>query len=187
MSLADRQKWNLRYAGQGSCSEQPDPFLLSLDAELPRRGAALDVAGGAGRNAVWLAGRGLDVTLVDIAEAGLAQAAERAARAGVCLTTLQADLDSDPLPPGPWDLVLCCQFHWPPLFGLASSLLRPGGLLVVVQATRKNLDRHASPSERYLLDDGALPSLVRRLHIVRYEEGWTDSGRHEARLLARYS
>jgi hypothetical protein len=51
--------------------------------------------------------------------------------------------------------------------------------------TRSNLERHTRPDPRHLLEDGELPGLVPGLEIVRYEEGWTEQGRHEARLVAR--
>jgi tellurite methyltransferase len=185
MSDVDRQKWDARYRQSTTAPRDPESFLLELDELLPCAGRALDVAGGAGRNALWLARRGLDVTLVDISAVGLELAAAAAAGESLPLKTIAADLDAEPLPAGPWNLIVSCHFLWRPLYSQAAEQLAPGGLLIVVQPTRKNLERHASPSERFLLDDGELPSLVRGLHIVRYDETWQASGRHEARLLAR--
>jgi hypothetical protein len=70
------------------------------------------------------------------------------------------------------------------LFDAFPRLLAPGGLLVYVQATRRNLERNHHPSARFLLDDGELPGLIRELEVLRYEEGWFEA-RHEARLVAR--
>lgn len=183
MSDEDRQKWNSRYREEGPLPGPPAAFLTSLDGLLPRRGRALDVAGGSGRNAVWLAERGLDVTLVDISAAALELAVAAAGKTP--LRTVLADLDVDPLPAGPWDLIVSFNFLWRALFDVAPRLLSPGGLLVYGQPTRKNLERHAKPPAGFLLEDGELPSLVRELEIVRCEEGWTEEGRHEARLVAR--
>ena len=66
-------------------------------------------------------------------------------------------------------------------------LLVPGGWLVCELPTRKNLERHARPSARWLLDEGELARLVMGLEIVRLEEGWSAAGRHEARVVARKS
>lgn len=185
MSDFDRQKWDARYQQPSAAPRDPESFLLALDELLPRTGRALDVAGGAGRNAIWLVHRGLDVTLLDISTVGLEHAAASAAAEGLSISTIAADLDNDPLPAGPWNLVVCCHFLWRPLYAQAADLLAPAGILVVVQPTRKNLERHASPSERFLLADGELPTLVRGLDIVHYDEAWQASGRHEARLAAR--
>ena len=66
MSQADRQKWNDKYAAGFPMPREPAAVLVGLDRFLPRRGRALDVAGGAGRHGIWLAQRGLDVTIADI-------------------------------------------------------------------------------------------------------------------------
>jgi hypothetical protein len=65
------------------------------------------------------------------------------------------------------------------------DLLAPGGVLAVVHPTRKNLARHPSPAERYLLDEGELGTFMSGLDVVRSEEGWSAEERHEARLVAR--
>ena len=67
MGEGDRERWNARYLEEAE-TPPPSPFLLALDGVLPRRGRALDVAGGSGRNALWLARRGLDVTLADVSD-----------------------------------------------------------------------------------------------------------------------
>lgn len=52
----------------------------------------------------------------------------------------------------------------------------------MAHATATNLQRHARPGPAHVLDDGELPSLVRGVEALRREEGWLESGRHEARL-----
>jgi tellurite methyltransferase len=189
MSTADREKWDRRYRIDGPESTTPSDFLVSLDDVLPRAGRALDVAGGAGRNAIWLARRGLAVTVVDISQAGLDIASAAATDAGVTLELIAADLEEAPLPPGPFDVVLSFNFLRRPLFAAFPTVMAPGALLVYRQPTRTNLTRHARPPAGFLLDDGELPHLVQGLEIIRYEEGWfpggADGPRHEARLLAR--
>ena len=93
---------------------------------LPTRGRALDIAGGAGANAVWLASQGWDVTLADISPVGLAVADEHARSAGVVLRTLEIDLEREPFPPGPWDLIVCVRFLWRPLFAIIPERCRRG-------------------------------------------------------------
>jgi tellurite methyltransferase len=180
VSDADRDKWDRKHAERGAPGE-PSPWLLSLDPLLPRRGRALDVAGGAGRNAVWLARRGLDVTLVDVSPVGLAIARAQ----GAPLTTLALDLEREPLPPGPFDVVLCFHFLDRRVWRELPLRLAPGGLLVVCHPTRENLARHAHPSADYLLEPGELPRLLASVETVVYEEGWLDEGRHEARFVGR--
>jgi len=182
--VGDREKWNARYRAEEAPSP-PSPFLTSLAPLLPRRGRALDVAGGTGRHALWLARRGLETTLADVSDVALEKAAAAARREGLTLATLAIDLQATPLPPGPWDVIVCRYFLHRPLFAGFPAALAPGGWLVVTHATHSNLQRHDRPGPEYLLDDGELPALIRGLTVIRSEEGWVESGRHEARLVAR--
>jgi SAM-dependent methyltransferase len=184
MGEGDRERWNERYR-QAELPAGPSPFLLSLGPLLPRRGRALDVAGGAGRHALWLARRGLEVTLADVSDVALAHAAEEARREGLPLAAVRVDLEAEPLPAGPWDVVVCTYFLHRPLFAAIAAALAPGGLLVAAHATRTNLERHPRPGPRHVLEDGELPGLVLGLELLRSEEGWLDEGRHEARVVAR--
>ncbi len=183
---SDRERWNARYR-ESSAPGAPSAFLTSLDELLPQRGRALDVAGGTGRHALWLARRGLDVTVADVSEVGLSTASDAATRAGLSLTTLQTDLERSPFPSGPWDVILCFNFLHRPLFESFARTLAPGGVLVLEHPTRSNLLRHQKPGAQHLLEDGELRRLLESvgLDVARYDEGWTESGRHEARALAR--
>ncbi len=184
MADGDRERWNARYAEEDRVPE-PSAFLVSVEALLPRAGRALDHAGGSGRNAVWLARRGLDVTLADVSDVALARAARAASEAGVRLATVRLDLEAEPPPAGPWDLVVCTYFLHRPLLAAVPALLAPGGVLAIAHATRTNLERHPRPGPSHVLEDGELPSLVPEVEVLRSEEGWLESGRHEARLVAR--
>ncbi len=185
MSQFDREKWDAKYATPDTVASEPSRAITALDLFIPRAGKAIDVAGGAGRHAIWLAQRGLDVTLADISPVGLAIAAQRAATAGVALATLQIDLQEQPFPRGPWNVVLTTHYLWRPLFPVFARELAVGGVLIVAQPTVTNLQRHEKPPRPFLLQDGELPGLVSELETLHYQEGWLDEGRHEAVLVAR--
>jgi SAM-dependent methyltransferase len=184
VAAGDRERWNARYREEERVAA-PSPFVSGLAPLLPRGGRALDVAGGTGRHALWLARQGLEVTLADVSDEALARATEIAQSEGLALTTVRVDLELEPLPAGPWDLVLCTYFLHRPLFPALVEALAPGGLLAVAHPTRRNLERHARPGPAHVLDPGELPGLVRRLEVLRHDEAWFESGRHEARLVAR--
>ncbi len=181
----DRLRWNEKYQLGQHASSEPSHSLTDLDSLLPTSGRAVDLAGGAGRNAIWLAGRGLDVCVADVSEVALQLAEVRAAEAGVSIATQRLDLETNPFPPGPWHLIVCVHYLWRPLFDIFPAVLTSGGTLVCIHPTRTNLQRHAKPPERFLLEDGELPRLVQHLEVVHYEEGWLAEGRHEAVLVAR--
>jgi len=184
MSSEQREKWNQRYAERGPDATAPCPWLTTMESLLPPAGTALDVAGGAGRHAVWLAQRGLTVTIADIAEAGLELARDTATAENLPISTVTVDLESESLPAGPWDVILNTSYLYRPLMTQFAEHLKPGGVLIIVHPTHANLERHSHPSARFLLENNELPTLIQGLDIVRYEEGWLD-GRYEARLVAR--
>jgi tellurite methyltransferase len=146
--VSDREKWNARYRAEEAPSP-PSPFLASLDDLLPRRGRALDVAGGTGRHALWFARRGLETTLADVSDVALEKAAAAARREQLTLLSVAIDLEASPLPPGPWDVIVCTYFLHRPLFAAFPEALAPGGWLVVTHATRSNLKRHGRPGRSF--------------------------------------
>jgi len=157
---------------------------LSVAQWIPVAGKALDVAGGNGRNALWLASRGLDTTVVDVSDEALSLAETEARERGVPLTCVRVDLRSAPLPGGPWDVILCSHFLRRDLFTPMIDSLSDGGVLVCAIATARNLERHPRPPREFVLDEGELPRLVEGLVVEEYEEGWFDD-HHEARIVAR--
>jgi SAM-dependent methyltransferase len=183
MGAKDRTHWDERYRAHGGPAE-PSAFLVELDGLLPRHGRALDVAGGAGRNGLWLARRGLDVTVVDISPVALALAGQRAAQEGLEVGLVTADLEGQGLRPGPWDVVTWFHYLDRRLLGEVGGVLAGGGWLVVECATRLNLLRHARPGPLHVLEPGELPGLVPGLVVVSHQEGWFDN-HHDARLVAR--
>ena len=185
MPAEDREKWDKRYDELDPYGDVPSLVLARHESLLPSSGKALDLAGGSGRHACWLAERGMDATIADISSQGLKRARLRAETAGLQVQGLQLDLQEDPFPPGPWELVLSCLYLWRPLIPAAISHLSPGGLLVILQPTVINLQRHARPPREYLLQEDELLSLAMGLEIVHHEQGWLDDGRHDGFLVAR--
>ncbi|MBI2478288.1 MAG: class I SAM-dependent methyltransferase [Planctomycetia bacterium] len=185
MAEDDRVRWNKKYQHGDHASSEPSCLLTSLAPLLPVSGRALDLAGGAGRNAIWLARRGLDVCLADVSDVALQLAEASALAAGVSIGVQRIDVEEGPFPAGPWDLIVSVYFLSRPLFEIFPAALAHGGTLVCIHPTRTNLQRHDKPSERFLLEDGELPGLVEKLEIIHYEEGWLAEGRHEAVLVAR--
>lgn len=185
MSQLDREKWDRKYADPDLAPREPSPSLLRLKAFLPKSGRALDVAGGAGRNSIWLAQRGLDVTLADVSEVGLELAQKRAVESGATIRFLPTDLESDGIPAGPWDLVLSHYYFCRSIFSDMVDSLTNGGRLVVVQPTVRNLERNDKPPREFLLEDGELLRLAKGLETLFHDESWTPEGRYEAVIVAR--
>lgn len=182
----DAERWDARYA-EGDAPREPASFVTAQAGRLPGSGTALDLAGGAGRHAIWLAQQGLDTLLVDVSEVGLRIAAKRAADAGVTLRTLQRDVITDRLPTGPFDVVLVHGFLHHDVLDRVPTVLAPGGLFLYSQATTTNLERHDRPPPRFCLAPGEMGEVAERLglEVVELTEHWTPEGTHRAELVAR--
>ena len=171
--------WDRRYA-ENQWPREPDPNLVELAAPLAA-GSALDLGCGPGRNAIWLARQGWQVTGVDASAVGLDQARQRAAEAGVGIKTVQADLLTYDPPVGSFDLVVLANVHLVEpergrLFARASAALRLGGHLFVVGHHRDSLGRAGPPDPDRLYTPeqlrGAFPALaVDRLERVERPAG----------------
>ena len=130
MAGDDEQLWDRRFAEKEWIST-PDPLLVELVGPLPP-GRALDVASGPGRNSLWLAGSGWEVTALDSSAVALRQAVARAAAAGLRLQTVQADVVTWRPPATAYDLVIVANLHLPTvdltsLLTRLGEVLRPGG------------------------------------------------------------
>ena len=106
------ERWNKEFAGplEENLNRQPNAGLVAAIAGRPA-GRALDLGTGEGRNAIYLAERGWDVTGVDLSDVAVAQARKNAAARGVKLNTIVADLDGYDLGTGQYDLVLSFYMH----------------------------------------------------------------------------
>jgi len=186
-AAGDQAKWDARYRESGArprFGDEPAPLLVALAARLPRRGRALELAMGEGQNAVFLAGRGLDVTGLDISSVAVGRARARARAAGVPLRARVCDLEGRRLRRGWYDLVTCFHYLDRALFAEMAAALRPGGLLCLEIPTVRNLERHPRPGRHHVLAVGELARAFPGLETVYAREGWM-GGHHQAQLLAR--
>ena len=168
----DQHEWDELYASTELVwTAEANRFVVEELADLPP-GRALDLGTGEGRNAIWLAERGWQVTAVDFSAAGLAKAARLAGRRGVTdVRWVEADLRGYQPGPAAYDLVLVAYVHLLPdefaaLLRMAASALAPGGTLLVVGHDADNIAHgHGGPQDPrvlYRVQDvvAALPALA---------------------------
>ncbi len=149
-----REQWNERYrAGEHSWTD-PDPLLLHLYEEFiaplfPRGGPepsrGLDLAGGAGLHAIWMARQGWQMTLADISDKAIFIARQNAQAAGVELQTvnepgIETLMRASASTGGQYDLIMVFQFLDRSLFPAMRTAIRPGGLILYKTHTIDHLD-----------------------------------------------
>lgn len=142
----DAHDWDSRYEGADLLwSAKPNRFLVAEVGDLAP-GRALDLACGEGRNAIWLAERGWDVTGIDFSAVALDKARRLAEHRGVSVDWVHTDLMEWEPEPGAYDLVLWLYLHVPPaersvILDRAVTALAQGGTLLVVGHHLDNLER----------------------------------------------
>lgn len=125
--------WDDRYANDDyRFGTQPNRFLEDCAPLITPGAKILSLGEGEGRNAVYLASLGFDVTAVDASAVGLAKARRLAKQHGVSLTTITADLNDYPIAPAAWDAIINFFCHMPaperaPLHQRVIAGLKPGG------------------------------------------------------------
>jgi SAM-dependent methyltransferase len=133
----ERTEWDRRYAAAELLwTASPNRFVVAELTGLAA-GRALDLGSGEGRNAVWLAEQGWQVTAVDFSAVALGKARRMAAARGVTVDWVSADLRGYRPQPGAFDLVLLAYLQLRPaeLAGVldgARDALAPGGTVLVV-------------------------------------------------------
>jgi SAM-dependent methyltransferase len=171
MSQAERSRWDRRYdTGEYVPRSHPAPFLLRWLEHVPV-GRALDVATGTGRNALALAEAGFEVDAVDISAVAIDRARTEADRQGLEIDWVVADLDTDPLPAGDYDLITVVRYRnrrlWP---RLASALAPDGWILVEHHLQTHRQDVVGPRDDAFRLAPGELLAAFGGLRIVHYSE-----------------
>ncbi len=123
------EKWDQRYRAGQKLYEAPSPLLQRFAADLDP-GAALDLACGPGRNALYLAERGWRVTAVDGSPIAIAKLRERNA----AIDARIADLERGEfqIQPDSYDLICDCLYLQRDLFPQIKAGVRAGGMAIVI-------------------------------------------------------
>jgi SAM-dependent methyltransferase len=156
------QFWDQRYKDAGfSFGEAPNAFLAAQRPLFNVGMSALVPGDGEGRNGVWLAELGLNVTTVDASPIGVHKANLLAAERGVTVDAQVADLTTWPWPESAFDVVVSIYLHFhsqerTTLHRHMLRALKPGGILILEGYTPRQLVYRAAgavggPSEASML------------------------------------
>lgn len=180
---------------------EPAALLRACSDRLPRTGRALDLACGSGRDATFLALRGLEVLGVDLLPDALRQARALARRATAPsardpvrrgrASFRRVDLTDDRavgrlLRPGRFDVVTCFRYLDRRLLPHLSGALAPGGWLIYQTFLEAQARAGRKPRRpAFLLQPGELRRAFPGLEVLQFTEGPDDRGDHLASLVAR--
>ena len=125
------KRWDERFSREMYLYGKEPVEFLEKHVDGFRTGAALCLAAGEGRNAVFLAAKGFDVLAVDASAKGLDKARSLAEERGVEIRTQVADLRKYDLGSEQYDLITDFYYHQPDLFSKIMKALKPGGIFIL--------------------------------------------------------
>lgn len=169
---------------------QANPLLAKsivlIESSTPGR-TALDLACGAGRDAVFLARRGWQVTAIDHKADALQRCQSLASNSQCEMTTRQLDLetDADALGEECYDLILVMRYLFRPLLPTLMQHLKPGGI-ICYSTFMVGAEQFGSPrNPNYLLQPGELAEIYQSLKILVDEKRHLADGRPVSRFVAQ--
>jgi 2-polyprenyl-3-methyl-5-hydroxy-6-metoxy-1,4-benzoquinol methylase len=123
--------------------KEPNEFVVEA-AKLMPKGKVLCIAEGEGRNSVYLASLGFEVTAWDFAQAGLDKTNQLADEKGVVVTTEYRDLADVIWEAEQWDAIVQIFGHFPEdvmarTFSGINKALKPGGYYISELYTKEQL------------------------------------------------
>jgi SAM-dependent methyltransferase len=152
--------WEEKYRSSDRGKEDAPTILLTEFAEKLTPGSAIDLACGAGRNALYLAEHGWRVTAIDGSQTAIEIVRQRAAARGLKLDTQVVDLTAPgfTIPEKAFDLVLIAYYLQRDLFPKAKAATKIGGILIAVahlpEPGESWSEKRAKPGElRQFFDD----------------------------------
>jgi len=178
-----REQWNERYRAGEHTKTDPDPLLLHLYEEFiaplfPEPGRGLDLAGGAGRHAIWMAKQGWHMTLADLSDEATTVARQNAQAAGVELQTVsEPSIDTlvraSASSAAQYDLIMVFQYLDRSLFPAMRAAIRSGGLVLYKTHTIDHLeigDGKGPKAPEHLLERQELLRVFAGARVLYYNE-----------------
>jgi tellurite methyltransferase len=176
----DQLHWDKRFAARANEPADPEPFLVQQHNRL-NSGSVLDLASGDGRNSLFLASIGFNVTAADISPLALSRLNHFSTLQDSHISTVQMDFDNKfSLGPDAFEEMfenLIIFFFKPPdhLWKVIPDLLKPGGKILLCTFNLQQHDNKGFPG-RFCLKPGELTSVHPQLEVELYQS-FEDKGR----------
>ena len=170
VSAEDTTKWNNKYNKNPSLASSTDADieLIKYKNLLPNKGLALDLACGKGKNSLYLASLGFNVTALDGSDKAL-QLLNTAAKAeGLTqkIQTLQTDLDEAGLEKTQYDLIIVVRYLNQHLFADIQAALKSGGVLLYKTFNKNILANRPSFNQSYTIETTELIEKFSNMDIL---------------------
>jgi tellurite methyltransferase len=170
-----RSHWDLKYEQGLPSLEKPDPFFVSafnqfVADQFPNGGTALDLAGGVGRHALWLAKRNWRVTVVDISEVAIHKLNQKASQLNLRLDLFALDATEYQFEPCHFDLIVMFYHFDRDICARVLSALKPGGFLICKSSLSWDIYEGTAMTSTKPLEKGEILSMLTELRAVHHQE-----------------
>jgi SAM-dependent methyltransferase len=170
-----RARWDIKYEQGLPSLTEPDPFFISayerfVNSLFPKAGVALDLAGGLGRHALWLASRSWQVIVVDVSDVAIGKLRQAARELNVNVDLFAGDAAEYKFEPARFDLIVLFYHLDRSLFPKIVSALKPGGLLICKMSLRWDSGERLTTGNTNPLRRNEMPSLVPELDVLHHQE-----------------
>ncbi len=185
-SESTKARWDERYdRDMYIYGKEPAAFLKQKISGL-KKGKTLVLAMGEGRNAVYLAQNGFDVTGVDISEVAIEKCNKLARERNTTVNAVVADLTDYDMGEVQFDLITNFYYYDPSIFPQVIDALKPDGMFVLEQFSIDHLkyretSRFGPRNPDYLIKPNELLEHFKSLRILYYEDTVVelDEGMHK--------
>ena len=185
-SESTKARWDERYdRDMYIYGKEPAAFLKQKISGL-KKGKTLVLAMGEGRNAVYLAQNGFDVTGVDISEVAIEKCNKLAKERNTTVNAVVADLTDYDMGEVQFDLITKFYYYEPSIFPQVIDALKPGGMFILEQFSidhlkYREISRFGPRNPDYLIKPNELLGHFKSLRILYYEDTVVelDEGMHK--------
>lgn len=167
--MSSKEKWNKRYRS-AQMTRQAARVLTENLHLLPDEGRALDLACGAGGNAILLARQGLKVDAWDIADVPIAALNEAVLRQQLPVQARVRDVEANPPAPSSYDVIVVSYYLDRDRIPALIEALKPGGLIYYQTFTRQRVTGRGPQRAEFRLAEQELLRLFSGLQILFYRE-----------------
>ena len=184
--IGDAHYWNEKFINRSDMPLEPEKTLVE-NIQYLKRGSVLDIACGDGRNALFLAEKGFDVTGIDFSSEALKRLNKFAKRAGHKIDTKEVDLSkSDSLEDiGVFDNILINHYklNEKQLLNLYNHLVE-NGVLFICSFGHKHKTDYKIKAE-YLIHITDFEDINREFELIKYIEAEDDRGFFETYIFKK--
>jgi tellurite methyltransferase len=171
-----KSRWDRFYGkSQFMYGKKPAKFLAANYHVIPPHGKVLDIGMGEGRNGVFLATKGRQVTGIDISEVAVKKAELLAKEYGTKIKSIVADVEKYDFPPHSFDAIISFYYVDRKLLSRLMKWLKPGGY-IFYEAHLIDYKRRLKSKEpdQYFLKKRELLEFFPKFKVLKYSESASD-------------